>query len=230
MEKNYDIYNKMQELLPDYCFNRINEEDKRFFESNIESFPDLQKEIEDVKAVFAKIDELDFDGIISRKTRNLSVKVNKRLKKDKPAVGRSFMKYLVPTFGIAILMFAAFYVFKPGDRLEPANKALPEFMVLNPNDESKLFDSTMTGEELIDLSQYLNNSLTSDDILLASRDTANIEIADNLIMDNIKDADDVFMVGIPSEHYSNILDEIDNVDESDLQGILKDIKNAQDFN
>lgn len=108
-DKNFS-YKQIQELLPDYVFNRISDEEKIKFEQELPKYSDLQDEIKEVKSVFAKLDKMDLDNTLSHYTRNTSVKVNNRLaaKKQKVPFFNNAVKYLIPT---AALFFIAYFVF-----------------------------------------------------------------------------------------------------------------------
>ena len=83
MENNFQnkelTYKEMQEMLPDFVFGRLSEEEKKLFEFNLQNYTDLQNEVNQVKDVFGRIDEMELDKKITQKTRNLSIKVMKRM-------------------------------------------------------------------------------------------------------------------------------------------------------
>ncbi|MFN3270826.1 MAG: hypothetical protein ACK42G_09575, partial [Candidatus Kapaibacteriota bacterium] len=75
------IYNRkeMEERMPDFIFGRLNPEEKETFERSLSNYPDLQREVQEVREVFHKLDDLDLDAFLDRKTRNIPVRVSARL-------------------------------------------------------------------------------------------------------------------------------------------------------
>lgn len=85
MNKKDEILLKLQELLPDYCFGRLSSEDIEFFDTHKYAYPEIINEVQEVNAVFSRIDKMDIDKILDEQTRNISVKVNNRLDRNRSA-------------------------------------------------------------------------------------------------------------------------------------------------
>ncbi len=72
---NQDIRQWLEEQLPDYCFNRLTEEDALRFSEEVKQFPDLLEEVQNVKKLFSGLEELDMRSGYDSKLKNLSYKV-----------------------------------------------------------------------------------------------------------------------------------------------------------
>lgn len=104
-------YSQMQENLPDYIFDRLSIEERQRFELTLPEYPDIQKEITEVKSVFNRIESSKIENKISSKTRNISVKVNKRISNAPPRLSRFryLSKFILPTAALAIMVFAVLF-------------------------------------------------------------------------------------------------------------------------
>lgn len=72
---NQDIRQWLEEQLPDYCFNRLTEEDALRFSEEVKQFPDLLEEVQNAKKLFSGLEELDIRSGYDSKLKNLSYKV-----------------------------------------------------------------------------------------------------------------------------------------------------------
>jgi len=72
---NLDIRQWLEEQLPDYCFNRLSEEDALRFSEEVKQFPDLLEEVQNAKKLFSGLEELDMRSGYDSKLKNLSYKV-----------------------------------------------------------------------------------------------------------------------------------------------------------
>ncbi|MBL7997124.1 MAG: hypothetical protein JNL32_00670 [Candidatus Kapabacteria bacterium] len=110
---NIYTHSEMQELLPDYCSGMLTGEENARFEQSLASYPDLHISVKELQHVFAVMDKESFVADIDRRTRNLSVRVNERMRSNKqawyqslwarvatPAVGAALCLYLVSLSGL----------------------------------------------------------------------------------------------------------------------------------
>lgn len=72
---NQDIRQWLEEQLPDYCFNRLTEEDALRFSEEVKQFPDLLEEVQSAKKLFSGLEEFDMRSGYDSKLKNLSYKV-----------------------------------------------------------------------------------------------------------------------------------------------------------
>jgi hypothetical protein len=243
MEKDNNkilTYYEVQTMLPDYAFNRLTEEEKKNFEKSITSYPDLQKELEDVIAVFRKVEQTDFEGKFARKTRNLSVDVINKYQKKKSAYSfQNLTKYLAPVLGIIVIVLLVW----KGDFLFQPNKEKNQSNEITNNIQEK--DLISIGQS--ELSVILDTLVAEDDYLIASGNitaTVDNDLSKNSIFEsnNLEDAltelysDEVLDRIIPilgndmiksDVDFYNILNEIDNIEFNDLQIIIEELENVK---
>lgn len=98
MNDRIDNLKKMQEMIPDYVFDRLRDSEKEWFERQLPDYPEIHEEVKEAKAVFDTANLMDYDRIVEYASQNISVKVNKRLASKK--------KSLFPKLSPAIARFA----------------------------------------------------------------------------------------------------------------------------
>jgi hypothetical protein len=231
-------YKQMQEALPDYVFGRISEEDKKAFDNTLPQYPDISEEINQVRSVFSKVEKLDLNNDVSKRTRNMSVRVMNRMNKP-PAYRNSYsfaMKYLIPSLGalvIGIFIFKNNYDLTINKTPENAKTTISidssEKKLIMPSEMAVLFDDSLDEEEIAvfneDISQGLQiNDLTDEDIA----EYVNNETIDDLSDDGLNIGPDEVNIHKSSNFYE-LLDNLEKLDEEDFQKILKDLTNANIF-
>ncbi len=239
--QKYYTYKKMQEMLPDYVFNRLDQSEKEKFESSLELFPDLIKEIDDAKRVFSKIEKMDFNSIIEKKARNISVKVQDRIryKKHKERIPAYFFKIVVPTLGMAAIVL---YLFITGlhnlnnEQSKINNNSINHsYRILTDNDINLIFDDIDTNNTDISYvfehyAHSFNNSELSDNYFakrMKIDDYYSDALNDFIFSDNFHSIPNILNY-IYNENW-NINDLIENLDKDDINKILEDIKNEDIF-
>jgi len=224
-------YKQMQELLPDYVFNRISEEDKFKFEQELPKYSDLQDEIKEVKSVFSKLDKMDLDKTLAYYTRNTSAKVNNRLaaKKQKVPFFNNSLKYLIPT---AALFFIGYFVFfnfnKPNiDSNQIDNQ--PKITFLSEKDTTALFDSSLTNEDYLELSlNYSTNHHSNDAIEYAIEDIASNEFFNDIILSHIiLNIEGTEKIDYNHTYYYEFINNLNEINESTFQEILRELEDVK---
>jgi len=225
-------YKSMQELLPDYVFKRLSEEDILKFEQSLPNFPDLQYEIAEVRAVFYKVERMNFDDNIEYKTRNMSVKVINRInsRKSLESVNRRILKFLVPTLTLAV----AAYFFIDSNLFKSDN----EFKILQDKDketiasiydDSNYLDYTTNDYQSIDENytelQDISKLSKSSDSTLENLFASN---ADNFLINSDSESDNetnnVKETGKEANNNMINVQELNNlgINEADLQNLLEE--------
>jgi len=225
-------YKSMQELLPDYVFKRLSEEDILKFEQSLPNFPDLQYEIAEVRAVFYKVERMNFDDNIEYKTRNMSVKVINRInsRKSLESVNRRILKFLVPTLTLAV----ADYFFIDSNLFKSDN----EFKILQDKDketiasiydDSNYLDYTTNDYQSIDENytelQDISKLSKSSDSTLENLFASN---ADNFLINSDSESDNetnnVKETGKEANNNMINVQELNNlgINEADLQNLLEE--------
>lgn len=79
MQTNNYSRQQVEEMLPDYVFGNLTAAESAEFERAVQGYPEVQREIEEVRKVFSQVEKMDINGMIDQHTRNLSMKVNQRM-------------------------------------------------------------------------------------------------------------------------------------------------------
>ncbi len=233
-------YREMQEMLPDYVFGRLNQEDKALFESNLPNYPDIRQEIAQVSEVFAKVEEMDFDKIIESKARNLSVRVKDRMRKRKKFSTYSWtMKYAVPTMAVAVLVFYTYLNKgeKPGDGIATNPKQVKEQSVnvvgyLTKADAELIFADGIDIDELHSVYSNLSTASSYNDIATLVAD--NPKVIENIYYEHLSEQFKELKPNDLNSIYdkngssmNGIYNELEKLDESDIQSLIEDVKNVR---
>ncbi len=213
---------EMEELIADYAFGRLDKETYEAYSKNLVNYPDIAQEIEDTKKVFAKIESMDFNGIIENRTRNLSVKVNQRRISKKSKNSTSFLiKFGVPA---AIIMAIAITIFKGGvgDKSETNDESQTGF-------RQKLQNVVVVDANVESILDYDYLSLSSQIYVAESNDMQINELVDYILTDNKEEKIQIYNQisnMVPATDYQ-IYDDIDDLKEDEFQILLKEIENVQ---
>ncbi len=203
---------ELEQLLPDYVFGRLNSDEKIEFEKYVIDYPELLKEIEDVKSVFNKVEKMDFDKILDTKTRNLSVKVNNRLQYQKTKSNNVFLyKYAIPVAFVIAIMIIFVQSFNTKQK--------------NINEEAKF--STKLNSILNDYDY--NNEEAEINTIIRSNEYNNDFSDIDLILEYLNEENSDFKYEINDLlNYDNFFDNnFDNFTENELQEFLEDINNVK---
>jgi hypothetical protein len=187
-------HKEMQERLPDYAFGKLLGEEKETFESSLNLYIDLQEELEETLLLFKRIEETDFSVKMQKKSKNISVEVQKELSTGKPRSRNIFSKVVVPTLGLVIMGYILFFTeqFAPQDQQENYQEKISEYELINQDDLLALgtdFDFV----DYVDFvgnvsSQFLDFSLEDNlDFMDLEMDISSINLTNDEIIENIND-------------------------------------------
>lgn len=233
MESNNSTYHRLQELLPDYVFGRISSEDKAFFEANYTEFLDLVDEVKQATNFFNRLEAMDFDKILSERTRNISVGVNKRLsKKQEKQSGLSFIQKVVfPSIGFAVLMIFAWSVFFTGGKtIEVSQKGIERL-----NEPILVKDlEAFNDEEMASISRIQNiisNEITTTvsnffDTVTDSTSNEMLDDYQSTIELAYQQSPELFW-GVGNNSNVSLINEIKNMSEIEFQELLEEIQNNE---
>lgn len=245
-------YKEMQELLPDYVFGRLSDNDKKIFEYNLFEYPDINEEVIKVREVFQKVEDMKLDAKIEGHTRNLSVKVQERLRRMPKSLQYQsiIFRYIIPTLGILII--AVLILTNKWERNDGTTKsnlhvtsghspnAKVEFTMIKPSDALIIFDSTITPKNYFEISSELSKPF--EDVLdllvsgISPDATKEQDVIDEILNENIfnvasglnLDATKELFPSYPFSPVNNIFKHLSTIDENDFQLILKAMQN-EDF-
>lgn len=211
-----EVKKKLLEMLPDYVFGRLDAKDREFFEQNFHQFPEIEREVDEVKTFFSRLEKMDFDKIFAAHTRNISVNVlNKLDKKSKTSLS------LVPRFAIPIIAVAVFFIaFQLTNNInnkneyiainkknieiiqQPIHKDSVVLDEISENEIAMIFDDAYTTSMDIDSSDYISE-IDSTFNELASNEKAFYYINDFNVYNFIQDLNEEKFQEIIEEIYKN---------------------------
>lgn len=221
---------EMQERLPDYIFGNLEQTQKVIFEKSLPNFPEITKEIDEVKSVFAKLEKIDYDKVLFDKTKDLPTRVARKMQpqmigKSKYVVWRP-SQLIIPVVAFAIFLFIGlqnnFWV----DRVLPVSTSKPEtisetMQKINSLDLSVIPDST--------IEQLAEEPIVYQNVVVLSEDTPDlIASVDDLYYDFFFDESFDFSVAdllILDMHALNI-NNFNNLQEEEFLEIIKEIQNV----
>jgi hypothetical protein len=231
MEMKFNKFDdkKMQELLPDYIFNRLNNQDKLDFEFNLPLFPEIENEINEVTQVFNRFDKIDFDKIVSEKTRNMSIKVNKRLSKRYKRTQSKFSVISRFALPLAFAGVLAVFIFINSKNNKPVTDFKQSQMEIISNKIDAIADS-LSEIASIDIQKNIPTVVESNtEEIIDKINFENIDIINNLVRyELIKDKKSVDkFLDKQNVNGSDFMDDLENMDESQFQVIMEDLKNVE---
>ncbi len=98
---------RLEELLPDYAFGRLSSEEAREVERALSAYPELAAEVEELRAVFGRLDTMEYLQELERRSSLLSVLVLNRWKAHEAAQQRlgwwkPIARVLLPALALAL--------------------------------------------------------------------------------------------------------------------------------
>lgn len=100
------LKNKLENMLPDYISGDLDILETEYFEREIVNFPHLEELVQDSKAIYSRIDRIDYDSIFESKSCNLSTKAKLKAIEHK---SNHFWKYALAP--MVILLAVSIYYF-----------------------------------------------------------------------------------------------------------------------
>jgi hypothetical protein len=210
-------HKEVEEMLPDYLFERLSEEENKKFEISIKNFPDLEKELEDGKKLFAKIEQFDYKQLLNDKSQYLPEKVVARLEKrnalyqqKSPNYKKVFL-FAAMSLGLIIFMF-----------LYNKNENPETNIAINKNQNQINSKQIESSESNIAENNVAENDIFSDE----EKEIIAAEIlTDENLTDYINNSADF---NIQSDlSYLVLLEEIENLDEDSFQQIMENFINEE---
>ncbi|HRP01641.1 MAG TPA: hypothetical protein PLE30_03230 [Candidatus Kapabacteria bacterium] len=214
-----ELLHRLEEMLPDYLFGSLNQEDRLFFESNIEKFPDLKSELEQADEVFKKFDKMNFERQLDYSARNISVKVIK--KREAKAMYRYssmqyLLRYLVP-FAL-IIGGTYFFMFNQGGKNETIASS-----TTNKNNDS-IFSSESVIYQLLEYPQEISsNSNLSNELELIYDEEILLAFSGQDKNDNL-DNIEVYDSNLYSAN--KVINNLQSLDEDEFQNFIQDLQHA----
>ncbi len=204
--KNKLTYQEIEELIPDYVLDKLDNSLKIDFEECIKQYDDLLTEVQNAKQTFELFEKFDLKATIKQESKNLSRKVKEKpYKKQITSPFLTYLpKYVYPSLGLLVIVYLLFF----GDP-KKINKEETNNKIFYNNEVVEKFDE----ENVID---YLtDNNLFNDDYSLE------LENYNDLI--NIDD-NSINVYYYEKFQYDEFLN---NIDEKEFLIILKELKDEK---
>lgn len=212
---------ELEGMLPDYIFGKLSPEEIEIFEFNVDNFPDLVQDVKDAKELFSRIDATEFEHIISKKTRNTSVKVRNRMSRKKQVkFGKLqlFTRFVLPV--AAVLAIFVYTIF-----VQQTNKDINT----KPNLISEKIDSEEIRElisenEDFDILDMNFTTLTNEDAIYESQSDFIKQIYFDELLNNYDQILNYLNSKITYTSTKTLL--LSSIDEDEFQDILKELENV----
>lgn len=226
IKKNMEKLNlhRMQELLPDYVFGKLDNEEKALFEHNLQFYPEIKQEADDAKRVFQRFEQMDVDAFLNSKTKNTSVAVHRKLEKRPKGLGKFAMaKYYLP---IAAAIALIYIVYNSNDNNSLSKQEIVAHQTkgfVSVNDVNIIIDSTSSQIEVTETTEVIinNNKGVFSDII-PDTETAN-NLSDKLLSQELAKIDAEELL-ISDNSNINLLSGLEELDETQFQTFLKELK------
>lgn len=242
MVKEFFSYEQMQERLPDYIFGRLPSNEKEIFEHSLPNYTDLVNEIENVRKVFAKLDNMNIDRNVSRKTRNIPSKVRAKIQYKQKSLrffGLPTFRIAVGAIGIVIIALSLFWI--KNLHLFPLKKHPESGSVIQTQESSKevyteiQYINETEGEKLIAdvLKENQIYTIFTESFIDPLSDLGKMEefnsIVDEIlgryILESLDPNAHKFYLSEPFT-FQHTLEQLDNLNENEFQQLLKEVKNV----
>lgn len=231
---NETIFNKeeMEEKIADYLFGRLEPKEKEKFEHSLQNYPELVQEINDVREVFRKLDALDLDNYLDRRTRNLPVKVSAKFQqKSNPLNIFAWPGFVSLVAGVGIVLIAISLFFTKINKRVPVSQKETVLEIVNDKNQP-IFPQlaevdSLAEKEKLDITElpelsdyYLFDNITT------SFDPAS-DFLDEIITEQL-----VEFLPNDTKLTKNILDyrfydNLNNLDENDFQQLIEELKSVK---
>lgn len=96
---------EMEAMIGEYVLNQLSPDESATFEHNLPHYPDIQKECEDAKLVFSKMDEFDMDRAFGTRRAGAIQFIESSLRRQRaPFKGNRTFRFAIP-FALIITFF-----------------------------------------------------------------------------------------------------------------------------
>ncbi|MDA3843033.1 MAG: hypothetical protein PF588_01530, partial [Candidatus Kapabacteria bacterium] len=231
-----------RELIADYVKGKLPAANAVLFESALKKFPELERELNDTILVFKQIDAVDWNNIISERTRNLSVKVNRRLAANQSE--KSFWTFSRLNISIVSAMLVLFvFIYRDDFVINGAEDQVKssetqyskvmhptEYTVLIPHENMGIIPEIISDNSFENMLDELSNDFYDES--LASSEEINLEIDDmfsDMVFDDTDISIDEYFFESSSDISSSVYDYIPDFSEKEFHLLMENLADA-DFN
>jgi len=231
-----------RELIADYVKGKLPAADAVHFESALNKFPELERELNDTIRVFKQIDAVDWNNIISERTRNLSVKVNSRIAAKQSE--KSFWTFSRLNISIVSAMLVLFvFIYRDNfvingaeDQVQSSENMYSkvmypaEYTMLIPHENMGIIPEIISDNSFENMLDELSNDFYDES--LASSEEINLEIDDmfsDIVFDDTDISIDEYFFESSSDISSSVYDYIPDFSEKEFHLLMENLADA-DFN
>lgn len=211
MDSQEQIKKRLLELIPDYVFRRLNEDERAFFEKHYKEFEEIQKEVEEVQLFFEKLEQMDFDKVFQSHTVNTSVKVLNKM--ERKAQSQSSLR-IVPKLALPLIALIVIFIAIQLDLNYKGKYIKIDQTQISKLSEPIIIDSSIIEEvsspELVQIVEY--GTTQQEEI-----DEKEIEEMDNSLVEFANNE-----VGVNYLDEFNVYNYFQYIDEDIFQEILED--------
>ncbi|MFN3305639.1 MAG: hypothetical protein ACK42Z_00445 [Candidatus Kapaibacteriota bacterium] len=229
MEQKNLNQKQLEELLPDYVFGRLNSNEKELFEKSIQNFPELIKEVENVRNVFNRLQDMDLDRFLDMKTKNIPVQVSQRLyRKTNPLNFFAKPAFVSVVAGLGVVLLIVSILFT---RINKDNNVINETITRNSVAENVPYIFPEL-DDIANLALFENETLSDIpelylDNFSFSAFYSEVEDLEEIVNENLVELiganDLLFTVPFNQNSFKNF----ENLDETDFQQIMEELKNVE---
>jgi len=211
MDSQEQIKKRLLELIPDYVFRRLNEDEREFFEKHYQEFEEIKKEVEEVQLFFEKLEQMDFDKVFQSHTVNTSVKVLNKM--ERKAQSQSSLR-IVPKLALPLIALIVIFIAIQLDLNYKGKYIKIDQTQISKLSEPIIIDSSIIEEvsspELVQIVEY--GTTQQEEI-----DEKEIEEMDNSLVEFANNE-----VGVNYLDEFNVYNYFQYIDEDIFQEILED--------
>lgn len=220
---------EIEERLPDYIFERLDSAEKELFEISLQNFPDLIQEVENVQNVFSRLQSMDIDRLLDKKTKNIPVKVSQRLReRTNPLNFFAKPAFVSIVAGLGVVLLIVSLLFKRNnynqtvknetitgnivtDKLSPIYPQLDSLDILVRQSNDRVMDFPELFADYFYYNSYNNDLDYLEDIVNES------------LVDYVSIDDKSMTLPFDNSFYRNF----EKLDENDFQQIIKELENVE---
>ncbi len=223
MKKHNKLENTdIKYLMIDYIKNKLDKDTKLIFEQYLENDAELKSEFIEMKNTLNKLNNIEYNDLFSKYTRNLSVKVNNQLERNRSFAINKYYKFLVPMLSAVVIILIVLNV-NFNDKYSETNQKFDTNFQLDETELSIFFDE-VNAEETVSLTLSKSN-LTNIDKIIEDHDNESIQLIYDEFMENSIIDDENLYKTFSNE--KSVKTTINELNDEEFKKLLKELKNVE---
>ncbi len=228
-------YKELQEMLPDYAFGRLDKEGMELFDQSVIDYPDLQRELNEIRDVFNKVNEFDFKSYFEQNAKNISVRVQNNLNKVPHKFSFNyFSRIVIPTLGLAAIVIVLIITGIEKDKKnQNIQSHITKEYMLNQYEAMVIFEDldSISNEELVN--SIITNSMQNPnydlkEIIKINDEELYYDLHSQYLLKLIENGDITNILNYSNYFFIdyNLHSILDHIDEEQMQELLEELRNA----